>query len=113
MDVLIKILLVLLFPLLFLGRLLDVILGRDPLRLRKPSSETFWIQRATHPDRASYFSETSVAEGAHHGGFGVLARRPLSWLAKLCGPRRAAPDEKFSAGADREQGIPDEVYTLW
>jgi hypothetical protein len=113
MDALTKVLLVLVFPLLLLGRLLNALFGRDPLRLREPRGESFWIARAVEPDRASYFSEASVAEGREHGGLGALARIPLKWIARLAAPRRSRPGEKFSAGADREQGIPDEVYTLW
>lgn len=113
MDALMKLFLLLLYPLLLLGRVLNALFGRDPLRLREPLNQSFWISRAGDPDRASYFSEASVAEGRSHGGFGALAQQPLKWMAGLNAPRRAAPGAKFSAGADREQGIPDEVYTLW
>lgn len=108
-----KLLLILLYPLLLLARALNALLGRDPMRLREPRGESCWIPRAAQPDSASYFSEASVAEGKGHGGFGGLARGPLKVLARLHSPARPAPGEKYSTAADREQGIPDEVYTLW
>jgi len=113
MDLLTKILLVLFYPLLLLTRALNALLGRDPLRLREPEGESFWIAREAEPDRTSYFSEASVAEGRGARGFGGIARGFLKLLGRLHAPQRAHPGEKFSAAADREQGIPDEVYTLW
>ncbi|HEY6167023.1 MAG TPA: hypothetical protein VI454_03210 [Verrucomicrobiae bacterium] len=113
MDTLAKIILVLVYPLLLLARLLNALLGRDPLRLREPRGDSLWIARDVESDSASYFSEASAAEGRGHGGVGGLARAPLKILARLYAPPRSAPTGQYSAGADREQGIPDEVYTLW
>jgi hypothetical protein len=113
MDSLIKLLLILLYPLLLLGRGLNALFGRDPLRLRQPTGSTFWIARAGEPEVDSYFSEASSVEGCGHGGMGGAARGCLRGLARMLAPPRPAPGEKFSAAADREQGIPDEVYTLW
>lgn len=108
-----RILLTLLYPLLLLARVLNLITGRDPLRRRGGRAKTFWIARDAGPDRASYFSEASAVEGRGHGGLGSLAAGPLLALARWYAPRRHQPGEKFSASADREQGIPDELYTLW
>jgi len=113
LNLLLKILLVLLFPLLLLARVLNALLGRDPLRLREPRGESCWIERGPEPDRASYFSEASVVEGRGHGGLGWIAGGLLKRLSRLQAPSRPAPGEKFSTAADREKGIPDEVYTLW
>ena len=112
MNFLLKLLLILLFPLLLLARLLSLLLGRDPLRLREPEGSC-WIRREAGPDTASYFSEASVAEGRGHGGFSGLAAKPLELAARLAAPPRPVPGERPTAAADREQGIPDEVYTLW
>lgn len=108
-----KLMLPLLYPLLIAARLLNGLTGRDPLRLRRPSGESYWIPRAAQPTSASYFSEESVAEGYGSGGWGRIAGVPLRWLAKLYAPGEVRPGETFSAAADREQGIPDEIYTLW
>ena len=108
-----NLLLAIVYPLVFCARVLNMLLGRDPLRLREPRCETYWIPRAAQPDPASYFSEASVAEGRGSGGFGWIAAAPLRWLSRLFGARRAQPGEKYTPAVDREQGIPDEVYTLW
>jgi hypothetical protein len=111
--VLTTIVLTLLYPLLLLARLLNTALGRDPLRSREGDAASFWIARTAEPDQASYFSEASAAEGRGHGGMGRLAMPVFLWLAGRYAPGREQPREKFSASADREQGIPDELYTLW
>ena len=113
MNVLTRILLVVLYPLLILARLFNALFGRDPMRLHEPPEASFWIVRSAQPDGGSYFSEESVAEGREHKGFGPIAGGPLRMLARFYSPPRAVPGEKYSAVADREQGIPDEVYTLW
>ncbi len=113
MNALTRILLVVFYPLLLLARLFNTLLGSDPMRLREPREASCWIVRSAQPDGASYFSEKSVAEGREHRGFGRIARGPLRMLARFYSPPRGVPGEKYSAVADREQGIPDEVYTLW
>ena len=107
------IVLALLYPLLMTARLLNLVFGRDPLRRREPAAQSLWIPRATRASDASYFSEASPAEGHSHGGFGRLPESVLVRLARWYAPSRLQPREKFSAAADREQGIPDEMYTLW
>lgn len=108
-----RVLLVMAYPALLVSRGLNGLLGRDPLRLHEPSTETLWIQRHAAPSPADYFSEGSVAEGLGHGGRGGAAAVILRTLSRLTAPRRAQPGGKFSPAADRERGIPDEVYTLW
>jgi hypothetical protein len=104
---------VLVYPLLVLGRVLNALLGRDPLRLREPKASTCWIVRAPEASRTSYFSEGSEPEGRAHGGFGRLATGVLGGLARLLAPRRGRTGEEFHPSADRDRDIPDEVYTLW
>jgi hypothetical protein len=113
MNALMNILLVLLYPVMLLARVLNAVLGRDPLRLRQPKGESFWVARELEPDRNSFFSEASLAEGRNNGGMGHIAARLLTRIAHIYAPPRTAPGEKYSVSADREQGIPDEVYTLW
>ena len=113
MRIVTTLLLALTYPLLVVARLVDVLLRRDPLRLREPGGESLWIPRAAQPDSTSYFSESSVAEGKGAGGFGWIAAAPLRWQSRLFGGRRQSPGANYAPAADREQGIPDEVYTLW
>lgn len=113
MNMLTKLFLVLIYSILLFALFLNALLGRDPMRRREPDGDSCWILRKVQPDCMSYFSEQSVAEGYGHGGFGGLARGLLKLLGRLNSPDRSAPGEKYSAAADREQGIPDEVYTLW
>ena len=106
-----SLLLTLLYPFLLIARLLNAMSGRDPLRLREPAAESLWVERKQPASDASYFTEGAPTEG---GGDGAgLPTRLLLWVARWYAPPRTQPGEKFSAGADREQGIPDEMYTLW
>lgn len=108
----IRLLLICAYPLALLARLVQALGRRDPLRLSEPKG-TCWIERTESPATASYFSEASAAEGRGHGGAGALIGWFMLLIARLSTPRRIQPGEKYSAGADREKGIPDEVYTLW
>ena len=103
----------LVYPLLVLGRLLNRLLGRDPLRLREPKDATCWIERAPDASLASYFSEGSEPEGRAHGGLGRMATIALGWVARRLAPPRRHPGQAFRALDDRDADIPDEVYTLW
>ena len=105
-----KLLLTLAYPLLLMSRVLNSMSGRDPLRLRRPDHASLWIERNQGSTDSSYFSETSPAEAAQGSS---LAASFLAWVARFYAPPRSQPKEKFSAAADREQGIPDEMYTLW
>jgi hypothetical protein len=104
-------LLALVYPFLLAARDVNALTGRDPLRLHEPDAPSLWIERQQPPSDATYFTEGSPAESG--GKSGILPTRMLLWLARWYAPPRARPGEKFSAGADREQGIPDEMYTLW
>jgi hypothetical protein len=108
-----KLVLACLYPIVLMGRVLNVMTGRDPLRLREPTGGSFWIVRGERASSSEYFSESSSAEGRGHGGWGAPAIAILRRLARLTAPRRLQPGERYSAAADREQGIPDETYTLW
>jgi hypothetical protein len=108
-----KVILVLVYPLLVLGRGLNFVFGRDPLRLREPAAQTCWIARGPEPSRMSYFSEASELEGDAHGGFGRLATGALRWIARSLAPPRGRTGEEFRATAERDRDIPDEIYTLW
>ena len=106
-----RLILVVAYSLLLGERGLNWLRRRDPLRLGEPAADSLWIRREAQPVALDYFSEASVAEGLGHSGLGgrTLARA----LARLSGPKRDQPAGKFSPAADREVGIPDEVYTLW
>jgi hypothetical protein len=116
--------LVLLYFLMLPLSLFNRMLGGDPLQLRRPrAGASCWLVRGKRPTSASYFSEESELEGrATHNEEGTISVAPGTGklmtplflaVARMHAPRRAAPGEKFSAAAEREQGIPDEVYTLW
>jgi hypothetical protein len=109
-----KIFLLLLYPAVMGLRLLSRILGRDPLRLKEPSDDSLWIVRGEEHDSAHYFLEASDLEGKDSGGvagplIGLL--RAVSILFKPCPPNGHPGAEHRTP--DRDQDIPDEVYTLW
>ena len=74
------------------------------------------VQRATHGDPVPpsktivHVAETEISEAS---GMGRVAFRLLIWLSRAYAPRREQPAGKFQTAADREEGIPDELYTLW
>ena len=107
------VLLTLVYPVFLAARLLNLMLRRDPLRLREDPGRSLWIARDPELDHASYFSEGSAVEGRDHGGMGWVGFAVLTWLSRPYAPPRERPSGKFSTAADREQGIPDELYTLW
>lgn len=110
MNLIVKFILILLYPLLLMARLKNAILGRDPLRLREPRAESLWLVRNEEPDTASYFSESSrQTDEQPEGLIGIALKGAAHWFA----PPRPTPDAKYSAVADREKDIPDEIYTLW
>jgi hypothetical protein len=113
MDLLANLLVVGVYPLLVVGRILNGVLGRDPLRLREPENKTFWINRGPEPSGPSYFSEASALEGGNHGGCGRLATVALCAVAKLLAPPVETDGDDFRIATQRDRGIPDEVYTLW
>ena len=101
-----------------IGRLL----GRDSLLLRRPNRYSYWLAKAPTGDLQSYFSP-----GSARSGNGTTADTPAPmagwiaplflWLSQPFAPRRRRlADTATSAApsaASREQGIPDEIYTLW
>jgi hypothetical protein len=124
MDLLTKILLALVYILMLPVRFVRTLLGRDTLQLRRPANtSSYWIVREADPNGPSYFSETSLAEGKpalREGGNRRNDRGAARWftpmlrtIARLHAPPRELKADKYAAGADREQDIPDEVYTLW
>lgn len=125
MNALSKILLALIYLLVIPVRLVRAARGRDTLQLRRPAgAESYWVVRGTDADGPSYFSEASVAEGRTALRVGARRRTDrgaarlftplLRAVARLHAPPRERAADKFEARAEqREQGIPDEVYTLW
>jgi hypothetical protein len=106
-------LLALLYPLLVAARLFNALLGRDPLRRARPGAGSLWVERTSSSGDAGYFSEESPSENRSRASAAWLPESILVVLARWYAPPRLQPNEKFSAAADREQGIPDEMYTLW
>jgi hypothetical protein len=95
-------------PFMLIARLF----GRDALRLKDPGGASYWIAREPTIRRESYFSQASDHEGKGAGSpvmAGVLRR-----LASLYAPPQVKAGEKsIASAADREHGVPDEIYTLW
>ena len=107
-----NLLLALLYPLLLAARLFNALRGRDPLRRGRPGAGSLWVERSAASSDTSYFSEASPSE-AGRSSAAWLPESMLVALSRWYAPPRSRPNEKFSAAADREQGIPDEMYTLW
>lgn len=102
------ILYILWLPVALLARLL----GRDALRLKDPGGASYWITREPTIRRESYFSEASDHEGKGAGS--PVMAGALRAIAKLFAPAKVKSGEKtIASAADREQGVPDEIYTLW
>ncbi len=107
-----------LIPASVTGRLL----GRDSLLLRRPRRDSYWLAKAPVSDVQSYFSPGSARDGN-----GTSQETPVAmagWLtpvyvalSKALAPRRRPSGETATSAvpsaATREQGIPDEIYTLW
>jgi hypothetical protein len=95
------------------------------LQLDDPGTASYWIVRKGDADRDSYFSESSVAEGAtapregaeggpRIGGGSFWLASLLVMLSGMFKPREALPGSKAAPSiADRDKGVPDEIYTLW
>jgi hypothetical protein len=109
-----RILLFVLYPPLLLAWVVNVALRRDRLRLQNARTrQSHWVVRAAQPDIVSYFSEDSCVEGGEEWSAARPVIRLLRGIARLSTPRRRQGEGVYKASAEREQGIPDEVYTLW
>src|SRR5262249_41591622 len=114
MQILTKILLVVLYPLLLLAWLVNLLLGWDRLRLHNiPREESCWMKRRGQPNNATYFLEASCSEGNQKPSAARPLARLLRGIARFYIPPRQVAGAVYKPSAEREQGIPDEVYTLW
>src|SRR5262245_8369284 len=113
MEILTKIILFIVYPLVLFGRTLNLLLQRDPLRLSEPGDATFWIQRKPDQSWSSYFSEASESEGQSHSGFGRLAGSVLLLAARLSAQLPKRNGKHVRVASDPNDAVPDEVYTLW
>ena len=114
MGLLLKILLALFYPFVLLARVMNALQGKDRMRLREPEGvTTFWLERSPKEGTEGYFSEASATEGSPQNGTAPRISKVLLILAHVYAPTRQNKEKEFVASADRNQGIPDEVYTLW
>jgi len=114
MQILTKTLLAAIYPLLLLAWVMNRLLGRDTLRLDDiPIGQSCWTERRAQPSIKSYFSEESCTEGGGQPSAARLLARFLHAIARLYRPPRRGAGSIYKASVEREQGIPDEVYTLW
>jgi hypothetical protein len=95
------------------ARAVRSITRRDPLRLRKPARcESYWLPKAQSDGRESYFSPGGPSGERPRGASRITL--PLFYgLARLASPKRRDVAETRTSAAAREEGIPDEIYTLW
>ena len=96
------------------GKAAAVVFGRDSLRLRRPAGATsYWLPKAPAGGLESYFStgHGRPERGAASATWFVLPA--FYGVARLVAPRRRDLIESRTSAAEREQGIPDEIYTLW
>jgi hypothetical protein len=109
-----KALLIFIYPLVLAAWLVNFVLGRNRLRLNRiPTGQSCWVKRRGQPSTAAYFSEASCSEGEAKSSAARPLARLLRGVARLYTPPRQAAGATYKASAEREQGIPDEVYTLW
>ena len=115
-TILLTAVLAVLYPLAILpAGLLAGLLKRDALLLRRPNTTSYWIQKASLTDVQSYFSQEHsrrIRSAAPSGTSRWMLPIYLG-LARLFAPRRRSTVETATSAARREQGIPDEIYTLW
>jgi hypothetical protein len=104
-------LLVVLYGLCILpARLLGLLLGRDALRLRPMRQKSsYWLARPPVTDMQAYFSQSSPDTSHVTNRYVISIFRGIS---ALYAPRRQVEPESASSG-QRQQDIPDEIYTLW
>jgi hypothetical protein len=109
------------FPVIWLTRRTN----QSRLQLDDPGTPSYWLVRKPDAGRDSYFFETSTVEGApapregSESGPRIGGRSP--WLAAIlitiarwyAPPRESVAGKVLSSIADREEGVPDEIYTLW
>ena len=109
-----KILLVLMYPLVLLARAVNAVFKWDRLHLKEGKREqSCWIARQEKADILRYFSEQSSSEGAPRWSAASLVLTLLWSLSRFYRPRQTMGGGTYKSSAEREQGIPDEVYTLW
>jgi hypothetical protein len=105
-ELLTRLALIIVYPLLMGARLLAWVSGRDPLRLKEPAGSC-WIARPPAPPPRSYFSESGVRE-SRSLGYRVLIR-----IGRGFAPPADLDDRRSARPAALPSDIPDEVYTLW
>jgi hypothetical protein len=110
-----------LLPLMWLTRRAN----RARLQLDNPGTASYWLVRKADAGRDSYFSEVSTVEGIpapreglengpHIGGGSPLLAAMLNTIAGwYAPPRKPIAGKAIPSMADREHGVPDEIYTLW
>lgn len=104
---------------LFPSKLLALVLRRDPLQLRAdPERTSYWLEIRTTRRLESFFSQrTATARPGSAADPAAGLSRPLLplylALARLAAPSRHRALREPARQPDREQSIPDEIYTLW
>jgi hypothetical protein len=109
-----KALLFFIYPLVLVAWLVNFVLGPNRLRLNRiPKEQSCWMERRGRPNTATYFAEASCSEGEEKPSAARPLARLLCGIARLYTPPRQVVGATYKPSAEREQGIPDEVYTLW
>lgn len=114
MNYLVKALLLAMYPLLLLAWAVNRLCEFDRLRLRRHvAGEGGWIERTAQPDVLSYFSLGAPREGRSERSAGRMVTALLVIAAGLFRRRKARAGTPYKSAVAREEGIPEEVYTLW
>lgn len=106
MDLLLRILLIALYPMFLVARLFDAMRGRDPLQLREPEGSC-WVTRGPSPSPRSYFVEGDVRMRR------TKRMRLLTRLSRAFAPPAAVDGADRTRRNNLPAELPDEVYTLW
>ncbi len=115
-----KILLAAFFYLVMLpARLWLAKLGQDMLQLQPVQKSSYWLERKPGTELESYFSQSSPVELTgrdkylSHGGMARYLMPFFLFWARLFAPAPAPKTEVTTNSVAKEEGIPDEIYTLW
>ena len=106
MDLIAKLVLIALYPLLLIGRIVSAFSGHDPLRLKEPKGSC-WIERPPTPHARSYFAESDSSELSSSAGAAIKS------VARAFAPPAGDAGPSRTAHTALPNDIPDEVYTLW
>jgi hypothetical protein len=105
-DLTARLVLIALYPLLLVARVVSMVSGHDPLRLKEPEGSC-WIERPPMPHARTYFAESDSSELSSSAGAAIKS------VARAFAPPEGEAGPSRTTHAALPSDIPDEVYTLW